>query len=78
MRITEYANIDSGASTAGVKAFKRGYEWDYAVKNWESQKKNSLWIKAALKSYRHVGGVVPDKAMDRRAIKKPLTMWDFK
>ena len=77
MKRTGYANIDSGAETAGLRAFKRNADWESAIKNWEAQKKNSLWIKAALKSFRRFGGIVPDKELDRRAVKKKLTMCDF-
>ena len=61
MKITNAGDIDSGAGTAGYKAYKRGLNWCEAEKLWATYKKNSLWIKAAFQEYRKAGGYVPEE-----------------
>ena len=61
MKITNAGDIDSGAGTAGYKAYKRGLNWCEAEKLWATYKKNSLWFKAAFQEYRKAGGYVPDE-----------------
>jgi len=55
----ESLTIDSGAGKSGFKAHKDGLHWTEALSRWKRSKRNSLWIKLALKSFREAGGVVP-------------------
>jgi len=70
MKITNIGNTDSGAGTAGWKAYGKGIDWREAVDRWAKNKRNSLWIKSALLSFRRAGGVVPDEQLDRKAYRR--------
>jgi hypothetical protein len=70
MKITNRGNIDSGAGKAGFGAYKKGLDWSVATERWVRSKKNSLWIKAALTSFREAGGVVPEEKLNRRAYRR--------
>lgn len=69
MKITNRACLDSGAETHGFRAFKDGLTWRDAEARWTAyksrsgQRRNSLWIKAALKGYRQAGGYVCPKRL---------------
>jgi hypothetical protein len=56
MKICKSGCIDSGAETAGYKAFKENLHPSCAIRKWEKSKKNSLWIKAALGAYARLSG----------------------
>jgi hypothetical protein len=56
MKICRYGCIDSGAETAGYKAFKEKLHPISAMRKWKKSKKNSLWIKAALGAYAKLSG----------------------
>lgn len=59
MDIRRTGGIDDGSGRDGRKAFSDGLTWEEAGERWRKQKKNSLWIKAALRSFREAGGFVP-------------------
>lgn len=68
MKITNRVCIDSEAGKHGFLAHKKGLTWNEAVLKWQNYKhystgrrRNSLWIKAALKAFREAGGYVPGK-----------------
>ena len=59
MKITNCGSIESGYGKAAWKAFNQGLDYQRAIKRWTTAKKNSLWIKAALKEFAKIGGHVP-------------------
>jgi len=75
MQITNRGNIDSGAGKSGYNAYKKGIDWRVAVDRWTKSKKNSLWIKSALLSFRRAGGVVPNEQLDRNAYRRVNTAY---
>lgn len=68
MKITNPGCVDSEAGKQGFRAHKKGLTWNQAVLKWQNyqhrstgQRRNSLWIKAALRAFREAGGYVPGK-----------------
>nr|BAR33177.1 hypothetical protein [uncultured Mediterranean phage uvMED] len=64
MKITNSGFVDSGAGTAGFRAYKENLSLSESVNRWRRAKRNSLWIKAAIRAFREAGGVVPGKKIN--------------